>query len=168
MAIDQRSGKEANGVVNETALRAKDKNLPTAYLNAQQDIEAAIDYLYSINGQQPILLVGSSYSATLALLIGGSSTKVKAIAAFSPGEYFKGMDIKEAIKNTTKPIFVTSSKKETPALEILVSLIKGSNLTHYKPTIEGIHGSKALWDSTEGNDLYWQAFKSFLQKKAQN
>jgi len=165
IAIDQRSGKEANGVVNETALAANERNLPTSYLDARQDIEAAIDYLYKLNGHLPILLVGSSYSATLSLLIGNTSTKVKAIAAFSPGEYFKGMNIKEAIKGIKKPVFVTSSQKETEALITLVSLIDVQYVTHFKPVVAGIHGSRALWSSTEGNEAYWQVFKDFLKYK---
>lgn len=165
IAIDQRSGKEVNGVVNETTLAAKNRKLPTNYLDAKQDIEAAIDYMYEINGHQPIILVGSSYSATLALLIGGVSKKVKAIVAFSPGEYYKSIDVKNAIKNIDKPIFVTSSKKEIPKLEVLVSLIKPINVTHYKPIVNGIHGSKALWNSTVGNENYWQSFSSFLKEQ---
>ncbi|WP_456378529.1 serine aminopeptidase domain-containing protein [Lutibacter sp.] len=164
IAIDQRSGKEANGVINETALAAEERNLPTNYLDAKQDIEAAIDYMYEMNGQQPIILVGSSYSATLALLIGNKSEKVKAIVAFSPGEYYKSIDIKNSIKNIDKPIFVTSSKKEITALTELVSLIDTTYVTHYKPIVEGIHGSKALWKTTNGNEAYWQAFSSFLKK----
>ena len=165
MAIDQRSGKEANGILNETVLAAKERNLSTNYLDAKQDIEAAIDYLYEMNGQQPIILVGSSYSATLALLIGNKSEKVKAIVAFSPGEYYKSIDIKNSIKNISKPIFVTSSKKEITALAELVSLIDTTYVTHYKPIIEGIHGSKALWKTTNGNESYWKAFSGFLKKQ---
>tara|TARA_R110001583_G_scaffold142294_1_gene294570 strand:- start:11965 stop:12738 length:774 start_codon:yes stop_codon:yes gene_type:complete len=138
IAIDQRSGKEVNGVVNETALAAKERNLPTSYLDAKQDIEAAIDYIYELNGHQPILLVGSSYSASLSLLIGNTSKKVKAIAAFSPGEYFEGINIKESIKSINKPVFVTSSQKETEALITLVSLIDKQYLTHFKPNVVGI------------------------------
>ncbi|VAW25594.1 hypothetical protein MNBD_BACTEROID04-1410 [hydrothermal vent metagenome] len=165
IAIDQRSGKEANGIVNETALAAKKRNLSTNYLDAKQDIEAAIDYMYEMNGHQPIILVGSSYSATLALLIGGTSKKVKAIVAFSPGEYYGSIDVKNTIKNIDKPIFVTSSKKETPKLEELVSLINPINVTHYKPIVNGIHGSKALWSSTVGNENYWQSFSNFLKEQ---
>ncbi|MCF6167952.1 alpha/beta hydrolase [Lutibacter sp.] len=165
IAIDQRSGKEANGVVNETALEAKKRNLSTNYLDAKQDIEAAIDYMYEMNGHQPIILVGSSYSATLALLIGNTSKKVKAIVAFSPGEYYKSIDVKNTIKDIDKPIFVTSSKKEIPKLEELVSLIKPIYVTHYKPTVNGIHGSKALWSSTVGNENYWQSFSNFLKEQ---
>lgn len=163
MAIDQRSGKEAQGVINETAKAAVDKSLPTSYLDARQDIEAAIDYLYERNGNQPIILVGSSYSASLSLLIGKDNPKVKAIAAFSPGEYFKGVDIAETIKGTSKPVFVTSSKKESPGVETLTKGIDAEYLTHYKPEVEGIHGSRALWESTEGNGGYWGSFKEFLK-----
>lgn len=165
IAIDQRSGNEANGVKNETALKAKDKNLPTSYLDAKQDIEAAIDYMYEMNGNQPIILVGSSYSATLALLIGKDSEKVKAIAAFSPGEYYKGISVKDEIKSLQKPTFVTSSKKEAEKLTKMISLTDSLITEQYIPGVEGIHGSRALWESTEGNQDYWKTFKLFLQKK---
>jgi dienelactone hydrolase len=165
MAIDQRSGNEANGVKNETAEKAKNKGLSTNYIDAKQDIEAAIDYMYELNGQQPIILVGSSYSATLALLIGKDSNKVKAIVAFSPGEYYKGITVREEIKDLNKPTFVTSSKKEAEKLSLMISLTDSTITEHYIPKIEGIHGSRALWESTYGNKEYWNAFKLFLQKK---
>jgi len=162
IAIDQRSGREANGVLNETALAAKQRGLPTGYLDAKQDIEAAIDYMYELNGNQPIVLVGSSYSATLALLIGNESEKVKKIAAFSPGEYYKTINVKNSIKNISKPTFVTSSKKESLALKELISLVDINFVTHFTPTVEGIHGSRALWSSTKGNVDYWKAFTDFM------
>lgn len=167
-AIDQRSGGEVNGITNQTAAKAKEKGLPTNYLDAKQDIEAAIDYLYEMNGGQQIILVGSSYSATLALLIGTHSEKVKVVAAFSPGEYLKTINVQNSIKNISKPVFVSSSKKEAVALEELVSLIDEKNLTHFIPTNDGIHGAKALWDSTDGNEGYWNAFLKFLLKTKSN
>ena len=162
MAIDQRSGNAANAIINETAKLAKSKNLPTTYLDARQDIETAIEYVYTNNGNTPILLVGSSYSASLALLIGNTNAKVSKVASFSPGEYFKGMDIQDTIKGFGKPVFVTASNSETPALTTLVSKINGKYLYHYKPEEKGIHGSRALWNTTEGSEGYWTAFKAFL------
>lgn len=164
LAIDQRSGKIANEVSNETAQRAKDKGLSTTYLDARQDIEAAIDYLYDINENQPIILVGSSYSASLVLLIGKENIKVKAVAAFSPGEYLKGINMSDKLYDYKKPVFVTSSKKEIQQIENLkIDVIKGV-YRHFKPSIAGIHGSRALWESTEGSDKYWEAFEVFLKK----
>ena len=162
MAIDQRSGDEVNGVFNETAKLAKSKKIETEYINAKPDIIAAIDYLYNANGNKPLLLVGSSYSATLAMLIGEKNAKIKAVAAFSPGEYYKAMSIQTEIKDLDKPTFVTASLSETEDLSTLVSKMKKDNLSHYKPTEEGIHGSRVLWESTKGYEDYRSAFKTFL------
>lgn len=162
MAIDQRSGKIANDVKNETARRALDKGLPTSYMDAKQDIEAAIDFMYNENGNQPILIVGSSYSASLVLLIGKDNSKVQAVASFSPGEYLKGVNLSEKVKGYSKPVFVTSSQKEFPLVEKLeIKMIDGF-LYKFNPPFEGIHGSRALWKSTEGNEKYWEVFEDFL------
>ncbi len=56
-------------------------------IDAQQDIESAIDFLAK-KYKSMVILLGSSYSSSLALLEGVSNDKVKAIIAFSPGGYF--------------------------------------------------------------------------------
>ncbi len=162
LAIDQRSGKEVNAIINQTAIDADAKLKNVGYTGAKQDVEAALDYLYTLNGNQPIILVGSSYSASLSLWIGSENNKVKAVAAFSPGEYLKGIPLAKTIKTLQIPTFVTSSKRETKPVEKLVSLIDATYITHYKPEMKGIHGSRALWKSTEGSEGYWKAFKVFL------
>ena len=164
IAIDQRSGNEANNIINKTAQLAKEKGLPTEYIDAKQDIEAAIDYLYKLNDKQSIVLVGSSYSASLVLLIGKNNDKVKAVAAFSPGEYIKGINIQDSIIGYDKPIFVTSSKTETESSKTLISGIDTVWTNHFLPDFEGIHGSRALWETTEGSEKYWDAFKTFLKQ----
>ncbi|MCI2229456.1 alpha/beta hydrolase [Polaribacter sp. MSW13] len=162
MAIDQRSGKTVNNINNQTAIAARSKGLGDTYLDAKQDIEAAIDYIYNQNGGKQILLVGSSYSASLALLIGNNNSKIKAVAAFSPGEYFKDIDINKAISTYKKPVFVTSSKSESAGVTTLVNSINPGYVTHFIPEVKGIHGSRALWKTTEGNETYWTAFGGFL------
>lgn len=162
MAIDQRSGDEVNGVINETAKRAKSKKLETNYINGKPDIVAAINYIYSENDNKKIILVGSSYSATLAMIIGKNSDKVKAVVAFSPGEYYDDLNVQNEVEGLDKPTFVTASLSETKDLTTLISKMKMDNLTHYKPKKEGIHGSRVLWDSTKGFEDYKKAFKTFL------
>jgi len=162
LAIDQRSGKIAKEITNETAQRAKDKGLPTSYLDARQDIEAAIDYLYEMNGNQSIILVGSSYSASLVLLLGKDNDKVKAVAAFSPGEYLRGITMSDRLQDYKKPVFVTSSKKEIDQIDKLNIVMTDGFKFWFKPPIDGIHGSRALWESTEGNGKYWEAFEAYL------
>lgn len=164
MAIDQRSGKEVNGIINQTAIYADSKFMNVGYTGAKIDLEAAIDYLYEMNGNQPIILVGSSYSASLALWIGSSNDKIKAIAAFSPGEYLKNMSLADTLKQLKKPTFVTSSKREIAPVKKLLRFVDPFYVSRFEPHVTGIHGSRAIWDSTEGNEAYWKAFKEFLLK----
>lgn len=162
MAIDQRSGKGVNGVINQTAIDADSKLRNVGYAGAKQDVEAAIDYLYDNNDNQPIILVGSSYSASLALWIGSENNKIKAVAVFSPGEYLTGINLTKTIKSINLPIFATSSKREIGPVEKLLSKVKSELITQFKPEVKGFHGSKALWDKNEGHQGYWSAFKNFL------
>lgn len=163
LAIDQRSGNKANQIINETHLEAKQKGLSTTYLDAKQDIEAAVDYAYKLNGNKPIILVGSSYSSSLVLLIATTNKKVKAVVAFSPGEYFRGINLAISIKKLSKPIFVTSAKSEINQTSNVVKFISPKYVTHFKPTAKGIHGSRALWFATPGNETYWKALSDFLK-----
>ena len=162
MAIDQRSGKEVNGIINKTAINANSKKLNVGYAGAKQDLVAAINYLYNLNGNEPIILVGSSYSASLALWIASNNNKVKAVAAFSPGEYLNGKNLAEIIKPLNIPAFITSSRREIKPVEKLLRYTNSNKITHYKPIKTGIHGSRAIWETTDGYDGYWDAFKGFL------
>lgn len=163
MAIDQRSGESALDIPNLTCQDAKTKGLPTEYLDAKKDIEAAIDYLYDYNGNEPIILLGSSYSASLCLMIAAENCNVKAVIAFSPGEYLEGISVKDSIACIDVPTFVTSSKLEIPQTSQLISKIDTSLVTHFKPTVEGVHGARALWKETEGHKEYWNALLKFLK-----
>ncbi len=163
MAIDQRSGKQANGVLNETAKRAKEKNLSMEYADAEQDIIAAIDYLYEKN-KKPIIIFGSSYSASLVLKIAKDNKKISKVIAFSPGEYFEKLKIADAMKGLKKPVFVTSSKAESEGVKELVKGIDPKYLTQFIPVHDGDHGSKVLWEKNPNYKEYWDAVLKFLGK----
>jgi len=163
LAIDQRSGMNVLGYINETSTLAKKKGLPTGYLDARQDIEAAVDFAFKKNHRKPIILVGSSYSASLSLLIAKDIDKVKAVAVFSPGEYLKGVEIAKAIKDFSKPIFATSARKEIGDTKKLFCFVGKKYISYFLPTVEGFHGAKSLWPSSNGNEQYWKAFSNFLR-----
>ncbi len=164
LAIDQRSGNTSNGVINETAKSADAKKKAVTYLDAEQDIIAAIDYL-STKTKEKIILVGSSYSASLVLKIATTNDKVSAVLAFSPGEYFgKTLKLKDAIKNLDKPVFVTSSKNEAAGLTELVKDVKSGSKTQFTPNGNGEHGSKALWKASADNKEYWLSVLLFLKQ----
>ena len=89
LAVDQRSGKEVNGVINQTNIEAKKLNKTTEYVDAIPDLEAA--FLYVKHGIKPskIIIWGSSYSAAIVFFLGNTHYNINGILAFSPGEYFK-------------------------------------------------------------------------------
>jgi alpha-beta hydrolase superfamily lysophospholipase len=159
LAIDQRSGMNIFGEVNETSTLAKRMKLSTGYLDARQDIEAAVAYTYKLNKQKPIVLFGSSYSASLALLISIGTKMIKAIIAFSPGEFLKGIKISEEIK------LLASAKKEIKDINNLFKFTNRSYVDQFKPKVEGFHGSKALWESVHGHETYWDALEIFIKSK---
>ncbi len=165
LAIDQRSGMNVLGYINETSTLAKKKKLPTGYLDARQDIEAAIDFAFKQNHSKPIILVGSSYSASLSLLIAKNTEKVTSVAVFSPGEYLKGVKLSNILKDFAKPIFATSAKKEMSDMKKLFRSAPKKYISYFLPKVDGFHGAKSLWLTSEGNEQYWKSFLSFLKTR---
>ncbi|MFP4555536.1 MAG: dienelactone hydrolase family protein [Bacteroidales bacterium] len=164
LAVDLRSGNEVNFVKNSTALDAKEKGKPCSYLDARQDITATISYVAGIS-KKPIILVGSSYSASLALVEATNNFKVKAVVVFSPGEYFKNeLNVKEATSMLYVPVLATSSRIEFEPMKKMLDHIKPKHLTLFKPTKEGVHGSRALWESNPNHEEYWMALTQFFSQ----
>ncbi len=163
LAIDQRSGGKLRGENNETCRLAKQKKLSTNYIDAEQDIIAAVNYIYN-QSKKKVILLGSSYSASLVLKIASENEKVKAVISFSPGEYFKNLSIKETVGKLNKPAWLSSSKQEGKKVKTIFQAIKGSQKTQFIPKSSGYHGSKALWSSSKGNKEYWDNLTKFLLK----
>jgi dienelactone hydrolase len=164
LAVDQRVGDEVNGVKNETALAAKEKHLNPSFKDAEQDIVAALDYLYE-KYKRPIIILGSSYSASLALKIAAENTKVAAAVVFSPGEYFETKNyIGSHIQTLTKPVFATSSRAEADSVTDLLKDVNARIKIQYIPESKGDHGSKVLWPDMPDNQAYWIALMSFLDR----
>jgi dienelactone hydrolase len=164
LAVDQRSGKEINGVINETAQRAEKEHKKTSYLDAEKDIVAAMEYLYD-KYHKRVILVGSSYSASLVMKIANENEHAFAAVAFSPGEYFQEKDcITKSIKGFTKPLFTTSSKEEAEGVTELVKDVNALIKVQYIPKTAGDHGSKVLWNSSPDHEAFWIALMSFLDR----
>ena len=164
LAIDQRSGMKVFGETNETKNRAKEQGLPTGYLDAKPDIESAIEYAYKLNDTKPIILLGSSYSSALALLISVNSDKLKSVITFSPDEHLKKVNLAKEIKGINIPIFATSAKKEIEQVTEVLRFVDKKHITHFKPKVEGFHGSKTIWEVVKGYETYWKALEEFLIK----
>jgi len=165
LAVDLRSGGEVNYIQNHTALLATQKGYSTDFLSSQRDILAAIKWVKQ-RTKKPVVLFGSSFSASLCLLIANNNPDVKAVIAFSPGEYFiDQLTIKDKLSDFKKPVFVTSSKRENPFVTDLVSLVPTTYKTIFAPLDgQGEHGSKSLWKSNPNNTEYWFALTMFFSK----
>jgi len=165
IAIDQRSGGTIVNMPNETMLRAVQENKGTDFLDAEQDIAAAIKYVSENYNDSSIILWGSSYSATLALYIAIENDAVDAVVSFSPGNYLKEEkgSLIELLKGFKKPIFITSAKHEIPRmLELLEKIELNNKQVHFQPDSKGFHGSRALWPKQNGGEEYWRAIDAFL------
>jgi hypothetical protein len=165
LAVDLRSGEKMNYIENETASRAKENNFSHTYLDAQKDIKAAIMFVQKYN-KKPVILFGSSYSASLSLIIAQKNDNVKAVIAFSPGEFFRPeVIVKDAITGLSKPVFVSTSDIEYNYIEEMLSGVPETNKHIYRPPEgKGVHGAKALWNVNESSDECWLELMLFFKR----
>ena len=161
LAVDLRSGSNMNYVNNESAERAREKHLAMEMLDAHKDITAAISHVQSLTSI-PVILLGSSYSASLVLEEAAVNVGVKGVISFSPGEYFPGHSVKESIKCLDKPAFITATVQEEPFVtELTEGLVQR---TLFVPQGgEGVHGARALWKENETSSEYWLALILFVR-----
>lgn len=163
LAIDQRVGHESREVPNETYVRASTAGLNPTYQDVRTDIVSAIDYVQSITDKK-IVLWGSSYSATLALMIGRDDKRVDRVVAFSPGIYFGSEDhLIRSIEDYTKPVFVTCAKSEHENTFRFVAHVGDKFLKYEIPEFEGVHGSSHLWAQNRSTDRIFTSLLNFLK-----
>ncbi|MBU0764256.1 MAG: dienelactone hydrolase family protein [Bacteroidetes bacterium] len=165
LAVDLRSGEDCNYISNETASEAKRKGLPATYLDAEKDILAAIEYAWS-KTNKPVVLFGSSYSASLCLKLAKGNDKIKAVVAFSPGEYFQpDLTMKDELNGLDKPVMVASSQREFTYVEEMLGFVDDKYKKLFSPKGgPGDHGAKALWSSCPVNREYWLELNLFFKK----
>ncbi len=169
LAIDQRSG-NAVGVKNMTVQAAKKAGKATEFVDAEQDIVAALKWAKQRNPDSKIILWGSSYSSALSLRIAGEHPELlDGVLAFAPGEYFARLGkpkdwIARSAKNITVPAFITSAKAEARNWKSIFDAIPGNSKVKFLPRTTGNHGSRALWERFSDHADYWTSVKEFLSQ----
>lgn len=165
LAVDLRSGDKSNYIQNESVKRAEKKNLSTNYLDAKKDIIATLEYVKRYN-KKPVILFGSSYSASLTLIVAHQLPGIKAVVAFSPGEYFRpGTDVKHSLHNFYTPVFASATQLEYTYIKELLGENKHPLQIIYKPSAgRGVHGAKALWEESESSKECWFQLAFFFGK----
>ena len=169
IAVDQRSGSHVNDISNKTFKNARQAMKPTQYLDALQDMEAAIKLAREKFTQGKLLIWGSSYSAALVLKLTGDGADVDGVLAFSPGEYFKSFGkssdfIGSSAKNINVPVFITSARSEKKSWWSIYEAIPSDQKKYFVPETSGNHGSRALWEKFYDQKAYWAEVDKFLSQ----
>ena len=153
------------GFFNETARSAEENNLGTSYIDAKQDIITAIAYA-SANTDKEIILWGSSYTASLSLMVAAEDSLVSKVVAFSPGEYLSNQSmVKNAVVNLEIPVFITSSSAEFDIIvRPVISALTKANVTEHKPKGMSDHGSKTLWQQGKESTLIYTKVCRFMKE----
>ena len=165
LAVDQRSGGGVNDIKNKTNALAKKEGKKTEFVDAFQDVEAAVSYVKSTYKPDKIIIWGSSYSSSLVLKYAGDyPDKIDGVLSFSPGEYFgKKSFITTSAANIMVPVFITSAKSEKKSWSGIYDAIPSSKKQFFLPETKGNHGSRALWEKFSDNQNYWTVVKGFLK-----
>jgi dienelactone hydrolase len=141
LAIDQRAGDRMFG----PNLTVDGLGKSAGYLEAMPDLQAALDW--AEKRKLPVVLWGSSYSSSLIFgLAADNPGKVKALLAFSPGEYFDDkMWVRKAAAKVTVPVFITqgSDAKEIAEAKPVFDAVAAVEKQQFVPKA-GVHGSSTL------------------------
>ncbi len=163
LAIDQRSGGKLFGRTNQTVAKL---GKSTSYLEASQDLETAL--AWASDQKLPVGVWGSSYSAALVFLLAAAHpADIKAVLAFSPGEYLGKPDlVQTAAAKVTAPIFATSSidAEEIASAKAILAVSPSPAKTQFIPQVGGVHGSSTLRAdrNAKGSAENWAAVLAFL------
>jgi pimeloyl-ACP methyl ester carboxylesterase len=165
LAVDLRTGGKTGYTENETASLALLKSINVKQLDAGMDITASIRFVQNFN-KLPVVLLGSTSSASLCLLASIHNPLVKAVIALSPGEYFQPlMRISSEVGKINRPVFAGSSQKEYPYILNMLSAIPSDQLTIFKPENDsGENGIRAFLSSSKSSNEYWFALAMFFKK----
>jgi pimeloyl-ACP methyl ester carboxylesterase len=163
LAVDLRAGREFNFVRNETALNAAEKGFSSRLSDAKTDMIAAIDFV-KLQNDHPVILFGSSFSASLSLILAKEKGEILAVVAFSPGEFFPGtIQVKNELEGLEKPVFIASTISERKFVSDLTEEIPGTFRNIFSPSgEEEIHGVRALRGTGNYSNEYWLALMMFL------
>jgi len=164
LAVDLRSGDKYGYVENETAKKAIEEGVPVDFIESLKDIDAAVEFVKTLSDQE-IVLLGSGYSASLALLYASDHDIIRAVIAFSPGEYFKPeIDVQSIVADLKMPVYIACSDPEFPYIEDMFSELDSNRKIIFKPTFgPGVRGSAALLKNNPTRDEYWLSLLLFFK-----
>lgn len=167
LAIDQRSGGNFYGDINQTAAALGGS---TGYEAAMPDLEAALAWAKDHARGAPVIVCGSSYSAALVFLLAAKHpAAVAGVVAFSPDEYLaKKRAVRDAAAKLQVPVYITqaTTRGEHERSHRIFRALPGDDKVEFVPATRGTHGASTLRSDTnpEGAEENWQALLKFLAR----
>lgn len=165
-AVDLRGGGDRLGVPNQTMQRLGDVDI--SYCDVYPDLAASLEWVKS-KKLGPIIVWGSSYSATLGIQLAAKSGKdVTAALAFSPasGGPMAACKPDEFLDKISVPLltFRPSIEMEYGSVIEQAKVFKAKGLP-YIEIQDGVHGSRMLLETVTGVDMRdaWQQVLMFVE-----
>ncbi|SEJ97094.1 Serine aminopeptidase, S33 [Sphingobium sp. AP50] len=161
--VDLRSGGSLYGpnrTVNKYGKSAQN------FSDALPDIEAALNWA-RLQGP-PVILLGSSYSASLCLRVAADNpSRVAAVLAFSPGEYFPDRHFTgAAAKAVTVPVYISQSSETEEILQSksIFDALASKQKILFVARNGSVHGASTLRSdrNPSGADENWKSMNKFL------
>jgi dienelactone hydrolase len=166
LAIDQRSGGDLYEPPNETVQHLGHS---TPYLDVLTDMDAALEWAEREHPGAPVYAWGSSYSAALVFAFAARHPReVRAVLAFSPGEYLPDKRfVEKAARHVSVPVFIDSASdpNEERNAQAIFSVLPSRLKEQYRPK-NGVHGSSTLRldRDPDGAAENWSEVAAFLAK----
>lgn len=167
LAIDQRSGGGEFGGSNRTAA-ARGKT--ASYDEALPDLEAALAWAQGEAKGAPVVVWGSSYSASLVFLLAAAHpAEVSGVVAFSPGEYLRGKRaVRDAAAKVKVPVFIgqSSGADEVAEAAAILKALAATDKQQFITKTASTHGSSTLRAdrNAAGAEAQWAAVLKFLAR----
>lgn len=164
LAVDLRHGEKYGYINNETAQRARQHGRIINQRTAEDDLAAAIDFIYGTS-KQKLILLGSSSSASITLKLAAGNEKIKAVIALSPGEFYRPeFELEGFLKNINKPLFITGNQEEINYYQRIIDMIETPTISLYKPSdYTSLRGNELLLKSNHLQNEYWFALLIFIK-----
>lgn len=164
LAVDQRSGGSYFGASNRTVDALGHS---TKYCAAYPDMEAALQYAIDNDFTGPRFAWGSSYSAALALKLGGEhKDDLTAVLSFSPGSggAMGACNANNYLDSVAVPVLALSPRSEMRGRKKQFATLKARGFQTFVAE-NGVHGSSMLVEARTKSDtsITWDTVIGFLK-----
>ncbi len=169
LTIDQRRG--GDRFMGQNRVSSNFDQETVGYCDVIEDLEAAFSYALGVEDVDEIIAWGSSYSASLAVMLGASHPElISRVLAFSPasGESMAGCNPLSSAFDLRQPALFLRPKSEMSFGSVAADMDAYINMGHQIFVASpGAHGSSMLVDSRAEGDTEktWNAVLEFLHDR---